>query len=1219
MIINNITKKPIFWISFIIVAILCILITIKYFSNAFSIINIDIKMDRASALEQAKNITSKYNLGPKDFKQAISFDCDNGVKTYAELECGGKDAFMKMIKDDLYQPYTWTIRSFKEKDINEAYVRFTNLGTPYGFKEIISDDKTGPDLSKEEAQKIAEKEITQNWNISLNIFKLIESSKEIKPSKRSDHLFVYERIDKKLVQVKLEQIKPENIETQNNGESGYYRLRVMVSGDKITEISHFVKIPESFSNKYREMRAYNTSIANTASFIMIILYIILGCLVGLYFVFRKNYLLFKAPLLLALFISTLSFFENINSLPSAWMNYNTVSSSTNFLINYLISALFGFLYKFFLLALTFMAAESLTRLAFGNHISLWSALKEDNASSKQITGRTIAGYLLAAIFLAYDTIMYLFATKYLGWWSPSDALADPNIMANYAPWLNPFFISIHAGFWEECLFRAVPLACAALIGKKFGHKKGWLIFAFILQAIIFGAAHANYAQQPSYARLAELIIPSFMFAIVYLSFGLIPSIITHYTYDLILTSIPLFLSTSKYAFLNQIIIIILGLIPIILILISRIKNGKWTDIKEKYLNKNWIPTPKINYKIFGHEEIKQTKINISKKTTYLLLLFGAIGTTLFFYFTPFKHDAKKINITQEQAIKIALEKTNELGLNLNNWTALPILAESFDYRQYIGKPKAKLEKPSELMQHKFIWQHDKNLYKKLLGSYLNPPQWIVQFVRFSGSPLDRAEEYTVFLNDQNNIYRIYHKIPEDFSPENILINNKETQNLDQEKAREIAISHISKNMKLDSKNLKEIAAKSNKLKNRTNWKFIFSDLTALQSSNTQPENSINKQPQDKPTGDSLNRPKLETSLKNLQKIKPKKINNAQKINDSKTKINNLETRIVIHIDGNEISDAYKYVNIPEEWVRNEKNKNNILGILEKIFYLLNGLVLIILSMIAGLKARLSIKNAIAGFIICFIANVIISANSIQNIISGFDPIKPFNLQIMTFLWSFLISVFFSCALFAIILGLFSGLKSNFYVEKKYNLIICAISIGLIIAGINALLNYFRPSILPIWPDFDGLQGYIPTLNSITKSIIRFTRTVGITTILIFSINYIYNHKKPKNILSLILILITVGNSIAISDFSMLNFWIIKGLIISAISFLLYILFIHKDLRFIPTIYATIAFTSIIQEIAFNPHPYAIFENITRIIIIILITIFLTKKLNTLQDFDLQKN
>ena len=96
------------------------------------------------------------------------------------------------------------------------------------------------------------------------------------------------------------------------------------------------------------------------------------------------------------------------------------------------------------------------------------------------------------MFFAYDVILYLVATRAFGWWTPAEALLHPDVLASYVPWLSAIANSLQAGFWEECLFRAVPLAGAALIGDRFGKRGLFLAIAFVVQAIIFGAGHAPY-------------------------------------------------------------------------------------------------------------------------------------------------------------------------------------------------------------------------------------------------------------------------------------------------------------------------------------------------------------------------------------------------------------------------------------------------------------------------------------------------------------------------------------------------------------------------------------------------------------------------------------------------------------------------------------------------------------------------------------------------------
>ena len=59
---------------------------------------------------------------------------------------------------------------------------------------------------------------------------------------------------------------------------------------------------------------------------------------------------------------------------------------------------------------------------------------------------------------------------------------------------------------EECVFRAIPLALGALIGARYGRRTlGHRASPFVLQALVFGGAHANYPGFPAYSRLVELL------------------------------------------------------------------------------------------------------------------------------------------------------------------------------------------------------------------------------------------------------------------------------------------------------------------------------------------------------------------------------------------------------------------------------------------------------------------------------------------------------------------------------------------------------------------------------------------------------------------------------------------------------------------------------------------------------------------------------------------
>src|SRR5205814_9410111 len=128
-----------------------------------------------------------------------------------------------------------------------------------------------------------------------------------------------------------------------------------------------------------------------------------------------------------------------------------------------------------------------------------------------------------------------------------------------------------------------------LIGDRFGKRRVFLIIGMVVQALVFGSGHAGYANQPSYARVVELIVPSFAFGAYFLAFGLLPGIVMHYTFDAVLMSLPIFASSTPRAHVEQGLLILLILVPLWVVLIARLRQQKWIDLPENLRNGEWTP------------------------------------------------------------------------------------------------------------------------------------------------------------------------------------------------------------------------------------------------------------------------------------------------------------------------------------------------------------------------------------------------------------------------------------------------------------------------------------------------------------------------------------------------------------------------------------------------------------------------------------------------------
>ena len=76
------TKKPAFWVLLTIFSVASAIFSWRYFTSAFPLLTLDIRMDRQSALERARGLASDQQLGPPDYRDAASFSLDDTAQTF---------------------------------------------------------------------------------------------------------------------------------------------------------------------------------------------------------------------------------------------------------------------------------------------------------------------------------------------------------------------------------------------------------------------------------------------------------------------------------------------------------------------------------------------------------------------------------------------------------------------------------------------------------------------------------------------------------------------------------------------------------------------------------------------------------------------------------------------------------------------------------------------------------------------------------------------------------------------------------------------------------------------------------------------------------------------------------------------------------------------------------------------------------------------------------
>ena len=1096
-----------FWLVLVAVSIGSTLFVYFNFSKAFSLVELDLRMDRSQALQAARRLALAQDWGPVDFRQTVRFSVEQEVQNFVELEGGGVLAFRAMMKEGLYSPHRWVVRHFKEGEVRETWIVFKPSGEFLGFEEVRSEKWPGTNVSAPEARRIAERQAKTAWKVQLEQFELVESSRKNQPGGRIDHFFVYERPGKRIL--------AQDAGRDPGKDSGRYRLRLVVSGDRLTALEHFIKIPEGFVLRHREMRSANNAIGMAATLAIVLVYFLGGCVGGLFLLIRLRALLWRAPVIWGIVIGLLSFFSSLNNWPFIWMDYKTAVPVLDFLLSSLFAVLAQAVAMGALAALVFMVAEGLSRLAFPSHPMLWKAWSREAGGSPAITGRTLAGYLLVPLDLAYIVALYWVGYTWLGWWSPADTLIDPNVVATYLPWLSPLTDSLFAGFFEESLFRAIPLAGAALLGRRFGRPVLWIGAALVLQALIFGAAHANYASQPAYSRLVELILPSLFYGVIYLRYGLIVGIIIHFAFNAVLMATPVFISTSPGMGFSQALTVVLVLLPVWIVLYRRVRmavsGGNW---RVPY-NLGWKLPPAPSKPSSGRPAPAASAApsfraraagSLHPTVAKGLLAAGATALVVWGFSENFQTHAPRLESGREQAERAAQEAMAREGFNTeSSWKVTSVPVTGVNQRDA------------------FVWRKaGAETYARLMGGYLDPPLWQVRYTRFAGTMEQRQERFEIEIDHKGQLHRFRHILPE----------GRPGGSLSREQARAIALKAATGTFGLGAARLEEISAQPSEHPGRRDWSITY------------------RVPGDFELGGG-------------------------------------QARMRIEISGNRVNDAYRYVFLPEEWVRQEEERLNLLAVVNGVsialltLFLIGGLVLALASWTRG---QFSVRVFLRFFLLIGGLEVLNIVNSWPATADSLSPIEPIFNQLFSEFGGSLMQTVTVAAVGGLMAGVLPAWGSG---ERSFPVTPWGgLALGLIAAAAMALAARVSEPFYPIWPDYDPTGSLVPWLTAFSDVLKSFLFFGVLGTFLFALLNQWssgWTRRKPWTLG----IVLALGFAFAGLSAESPASWLINGLLAGAFLLAAYLLFFRHHLAAAIPGFAAITLLGSMTRIVHDAFPGAI--------------------------------
>jgi membrane protease YdiL (CAAX protease family) len=767
-------------ILWVICGVLGLVFAQRHFFQAFPEASVDFKVSRTEAQQRAKNFVQGLGENLDSYQSTITFEVDDNAKTYLERELGLQEA-NRLMSSEL-NIWFWEVRFFKPQQEEEYQVRVSPAGRVVAYSHKIEEARGAKSLTREEALFAAKQFLQSTLGTNLDNWNFLpEEANSVTRPGRLDWSFTWERKNFK-------------------AKDAPYRLEVGLQGDHVGSTQEFLQVPEAWTRSYQHLRSTNIFYNQIALFPY-------GFLMGAALwlgvsLMRQDKTSWGAALKLGALVAVLYFLMQANDWNSIRAEYDTHKTYSSFVAGQLALLLLKALGTGLMVTLVLPGGEPLYRSAQPARLRLYQAFSRRGIRSKEFFSSSVVGISMAAAHMGFIVAFYLIGRKF-GVWAPQD-LSYSDVVNTSFPWIAGVAIGVMAATSEEFLFRlfAIPF-----LEKMTGSR----ILAVILPAFFWSFLHSAYPQEPGYIRGIEVGLIGILAGIVMLRWGIVATLIWHYTVDASLVGMLLIRSDNLYFKISGVVVGLAAVAPLAWSGILYLTRGTFEAVDDLLNGAQPVGEISLERQPTAAETALATRRYdpLATGTIGFLALCVILGGALAF---AFKHqkigDYLSLSVNNRMALSRADATMREHGLDPNSFHKA---AQFVDTTNPVAN--------EYLRRRLSIAQINKIFAERVPGAL-----WRVRYFRDS-----QPEEFAIALKPDGSLHAFRHTLAE----------AAKGANLSKEEAQSIAEKFLHEKKQIDLSAWKLVEANSDKRPNRTDH-----TLTWQQNAPLDPESASAKDSSD---------------------------------------------------------------------------------------------------------------------------------------------------------------------------------------------------------------------------------------------------------------------------------------------------------------------------------------------------------------------------------------
>jgi hypothetical protein len=752
-----------------------------YFFRAFPEASVDFRVSRGEALRRAQGFVGGLGENISGYRSSIVFDVDENAKTYLERELGLQEA--NQLMSSQLNIWYWDVRLFRPQQEEEFDVRVSPSGNIVGYEHKVEEARAGASLERTDAQARAQNFLSAKVGVNLNQWDFLpEEANSNKRPNRLDWSFTWEKHGFR-------------------AKDAPYRLQATLHGDNVGGSEEFLQVPEVWKRDFQRLRSGNDTLAAvfTVPYILILA-------MAVWLAIRltnRGQTSWRGAILLGALVAALLFLQNLNSWPLWSASYDTNTAYGSFLALKLGSALLISVLTALTITLVLPAAEPLYRASQPRHLQLAKTFTLRGLRSKEFFSAAVVGLSFAAAHIGYVVAFYVVASHY-GAWAPQEISYEESINTAF-PWISGAAIGLLASTNEEFTFRLFAIPFFARLTRS-----RWI--AVIVPAFLWGFLHSNYPQEPPYIRGVEIGLIGIVAGLVMLRWGILSTLIWHYTVDASLVGLFLVRSNSLYFKISGVVVAAAAFAPLAFSGISYFVRGRFETDQDLLNSAAQAPDLEAAKAAPAAAEARQARRYDALAPAMLGLLAVCLlaGGLLAWRWKPESiGDYLQLSVNAKTARARADQILSQRGVHPNAYLHTTLFVNVTD-------PVV-----NEFLRQRGGVARVNEIYEKQVPGAL----WRVRYFRDS-----QPEEYAVILKPDGSLHSVRHTLAEEAPG----------ASLTKDEAVALAEKFLREEKKLDLSQWNLVEASSDKRPKRTDHTLTWQQTAALDAA-TGPDAASNGQ------------------------------------------------------------------------------------------------------------------------------------------------------------------------------------------------------------------------------------------------------------------------------------------------------------------------------------------------------------------------------------------